>query len=110
MEPINFKQCTKVLQRPSSMSKEECQSLPVWSDGKQCVSCWKPSLKERLKLIFGGRVWVGVLSGGTQPPIFISGENVFYSASIKDHLRYYFYRIVELFQPTPKNAKKGTEN
>lgn len=38
MKPINFKEATKVLQRPSTMTDAECASLHVWSDGKQCVS------------------------------------------------------------------------
>lgn len=86
MKPIDFPQSTKVLQRPSTMTENECSSLPVWSDGKQCVSCWKPSFIERLKILFTGKVWIGVLSGNTQPPIFISGEYVFAKASIKDRI------------------------
>lgn len=77
MKPIDFKQFTKVLQKPSTMTDNECASLHVWSDGKQCVSCWKPTIKERLNILFGGKVWLGVLSGGTQPPVFVSGSNVF---------------------------------
>lgn len=77
MKPIDFKQSTKVLQKPSTMTDNECASLHVWSDGKQCVSCWNPTIKERLNILFGGKVWLGVLSGGTQPPVFVSGSNVF---------------------------------
>ena len=77
MKPIDFVQSTKVLQRPSTMAESECQSLPVWNDGKQCVSCWKATFKERLKILFTGKVWLGVLSGKTQPPVFVSGEEVF---------------------------------
>lgn len=77
MKPIDFPQSTKVLQKPSTMTDEECSPLHVWSDGKQCVSCWKPSFIERLKILFTGKVWLGVLSGETQPPVFLSGERVF---------------------------------
>lgn len=83
MKPIDFPQSTKVLQRPSTMAESECQSLHVWNDGKQCVSCWKPTLGERIRIAFGGNVWLGVLSGKTQPPVFVSGEKVFAKASIK---------------------------
>lgn len=81
MKPIDFKQSTKVLQRSADMTDDECSSLPVWSDGTQCVSCWKPSLSERISLVFGGQVWLGVASGSTQPPVFLSGKNVFKGAS-----------------------------
>lgn len=59
------------------MTDDECASLHVWSDGTQCVSCWRPTFKERLNILFGGKVWLGVLSGKTQPPVFVSGERIF---------------------------------
>lgn len=83
MKPTNFKQSTKVLKRPSIMAESECQSLPVWCDGKQCVSCWKPSIRERLNILFSGKVWLGVLSGETQPPVYVTAECVFVKKSNK---------------------------
>lgn len=77
MKPIDFPQSTKVLQKPSTMSDKECSPLHVWSDGKQCVSCWKPSFIERLKVLFTGKIWLGVMSGNTQPPVFVVGNNIF---------------------------------
>ena len=77
MKPIDFPQSTKVLQKPSNMTDKECSPLHVWSDGKQCVSCWKPTFMERMKILFTGKVWIGVMSGNTQPPIFVAGESVF---------------------------------
>lgn len=70
MVPIDFKESTKVLGKPSSASAEECGSLPVYGDGKQCMSCWKASWQERLYMLFTGKVWIGVVSGSTQPPIY----------------------------------------
>lgn len=87
MKPIDFKQSTKVLQRSPDMTDDECAALPVWSDGSQCVSCWKPSLSERISLVFGGKVWLGVASGSTQPPVFLSGRNVFKGASAFSRVR-----------------------
>lgn len=86
MKPIDFPQSTKVLQKPSTMSDKECSSLHVWNDGKQCVSCWKPTFKERINILFGGKVWLGVLSGKTQPPVFVSGEAVFNKQPLKDRI------------------------
>ena len=82
MKPINFKEATKVLQRPSTMTDAECASLHVWSDGKQCVSCWKPSVWERVRILFGGKVYLGVKGGGTQPPVFVTGECPFNRLSV----------------------------
>lgn len=95
MKPIDFKQSTKVLQRSSDMTDDECAALPVWSDGMQCVSCWKPSLSERISLVFGGQVWLGVASGSTQPPVFLSGKNVFKGASSLSRVRSLAVYMVE---------------
>lgn len=95
MTPIDFKQSTKVLQRSADMTDDECSSLHVWSDGTQCISCWKPSLSERISLVFGGKVWLGVASGGTQPPVFVSGKNVFKGASPFPRVRSFAVYMVE---------------
>ena len=87
MKPVDFKQSTKVLQRSAYMTDDECSSLHVWSDGTQCVSCWKLSLSERFSLVFGGKVWLGVASGSAQPPVFLSGGNVFKGASSFSRVR-----------------------
>ena len=71
MKPIKFLQANKNLIRPSNMSSEECTSLWVYTDGIQCTSCWKMSWRERLSALFFGRVWLSVLSGDTQPPVWI---------------------------------------
>ena len=85
MKPKNFKEATKVLQKPEDMTNEECSSLSVWNDGKQCISCWKPSIKERLSILLFGNVWLSVRSGNTQPPVWIDGsKTVFNQPSIKE--------------------------
>lgn len=63
MKPIDFPQSTKVLQKPENMFDADCKPLPVWSDGKQCVSCWRPTFKERVRILFAGKVWLGVNAG-----------------------------------------------
>lgn len=71
MDPCNFAQANKELQRPSGMSDEECGLLPVFTDKKMCVSKWRMNWPERLHCLFSGYVWVFVQSGPTQPPIAI---------------------------------------
>lgn len=95
MKPIDFKQSTKVLQRSSEVTDDGRSSLHVWSDGMQCVSCWKPSLSERISLVFGGKVWLGVASGSTQPPVFLSGRNVFKGASAFSRWRSFAVYVAE---------------
>ena len=107
MKPIDFPQSTKVLQRPSTMAESECQSLHVWNDGVQCVSCWKPSFLERIKILFGGKVWLGVMSGKTQPPVFVSGEQVFNKASIKDRFLAFLAEAKESIKEAVESVKNG---
>lgn len=77
MIPCNFKQSNQILTRPLNMTDKECTALNVYSDGEECVSCWKMSISERIITFFTGKVWVGVFSGKTQPPIRLSGHSLF---------------------------------
>ena len=72
MKPVNFKEQTQILQRPASMTDEECGSLPVFSDADQiCISCWKASLLDKIRIVFFGKIWLGIISGETQPPVWL---------------------------------------
>lgn len=109
MKPIDFPQSTKVLQKPSTMSDYECSSLHVWNDGKQCVSCWKPTFKERMNILFGGKVWLGVLSGKTQPPVFVSGEMVFEKAPLKARILAFWGKAKESIIQTWENLAEAAK-
>jgi hypothetical protein len=75
MKPVNFKESNKRLDAPKGMSN--CSALDVFSDGMNCISAWKPSVIERIKILFGGKVWLGVYSGHTQPPVFVTADYPF---------------------------------
>lgn len=109
MKPIDFPQSTKVLQKPSTMSDNECSSLYVWNDGKQCVSCWKPTFKERMNILFGGKVWLGVLSGKTQSPVFVSGEMVFEKAPLKARILAFWGKAKESIIQTWENLAEAAK-
>lgn len=69
MRSINFREANKILRRPEGMTEKKCMSLPVHTDGIECLSCWKMSFFERIKALIFGKTWVFVRSGSTQPPI-----------------------------------------
>jgi hypothetical protein len=69
MEPTNFEQANKNLLKPEGWTDEECGSLPVFTDGKECISLWKMTWRERLSALFFGKIWLFVHSGYTQPPV-----------------------------------------
>lgn len=45
MEATKFPQANKNLSKPDSMTDEECSNLWIFTDGKQCISCWKLNWK-----------------------------------------------------------------
>lgn len=72
MKPLKFKEATKELKKPSSMSDKECGSLFIYEDGNTCISLWSTSFWNRLKFLFHGKIWLGVYSGsGSQPPVWL---------------------------------------
>jgi hypothetical protein len=75
MKPVHFQEANKILGKPESMTDDECGALSVFNDGQICISCWKPSWKERFSILFYGRIWLSVYSGFTQPPVAIEGTN-----------------------------------
>lgn len=74
MQPIKFKEANKDLLKPEGMTDAECGSLPIFTDGKQCISLWQLTWKERFQVLFFGRIWLGVLSGQTQPPVWLDSQ------------------------------------
>lgn len=72
MKAIKFKEANKNLFKPDSMTDEECSSLMVYTNGRECVSCWRLTWKERLSALLFGRVWLSMLSGFTQPPVWLA--------------------------------------
>lgn len=71
MKTIKFKEANKCLRKPPGMTDEECGSLWVHCDGRECVSCWTMNWKERLAALFFGRIWLFVMFGETQPPVSV---------------------------------------
>ena len=74
MKPVKFKEQNAVF----AENQSEYTSLPALilypEDGSRpIVSCWKLSLKERLRVLFTGRVWVSLLSfNNPLTPSFLS--------------------------------------
>jgi hypothetical protein len=78
MKPIKFKEQNSDLQKPKSMTDEECSSLPCFRDGKQVVSKWELNEEEKKHVAENGFIWVRVYGGSTQPPIGLEAtETVF---------------------------------
>ena len=78
MKPKKFKEQNKVLIKPDSMTNQECGSLPIYTNGEQCISCWELSDDDIMDIVKYKKIWVGVYSGENQPPIWLdTRKNVF---------------------------------
>lgn len=71
-QPVDFPESNSVVTGQSS----EVGDLPVWKgrhpNGHHVyISAWEFGLWERLKLLFTGRIYLGLISG-LQPPAWIS--------------------------------------
>ena len=59
MKPIEFKEQNIVM----AESQSQYENLPAFKsddDDGIIISCWKLSLKERVRLLFKGNLWVGL--------------------------------------------------
>lgn len=73
--PVEFPEANAVRTAPSGI--ENCGDLHVYSDGKVCISKWKLSGTELMRVLETGCVWIHVYSGVTQPPIAVSAFSAF---------------------------------
>ncbi|MET4106034.1 hypothetical protein [Hymenobacter sp. UYP22] len=73
--PINFPEANAVLQKPASMTDEECCPLPILrTDDGQCISQWQLGPEELISINQTHCVTIGILSGRTQPPMWVQGS------------------------------------
>lgn len=76
MKPKQFKEATIELKKPPSMTDAECGSLFIHqSERGECISLWTAPFLQRVKFLFHGKLWLGVLSGKTQPPVWLDMSN-----------------------------------
>ena len=79
MKPIKFRGFSGVY----AENQPEYGNLPfltLYGDGdsREVVTCWRPTLCERIKVLFTGRVWVDVMTfGGPLQPLIVSGHKTF---------------------------------
>lgn len=76
MRPTTFNQANGVTVGGASQSSP-FDYLPVYRDGKEILSCWRPSLHERIAILLRGRVWLMVATPTTHPPVTIDGGRIF---------------------------------
>ena len=83
MKANDFTESTIKLGAPKGQEKE-VGNLHVYTDKKKCISCWELTDEEIKTLQKTKKIYVGVFSGSTQPPIFLTIDTPF----IVDFTRY----------------------
>ena len=58
-------------------TEDDVQDLPVHRGEGMVISCWRPSLTDRLRLLFGGNLWLYVLTAKTRAPVTMTTETPF---------------------------------
>lgn len=69
--PDNFPEANIEFKKPSSMTDEECSSLYAYKDEVLAISKWKTTFWERVKFVFTGELWLGVMQSGSMPPVWL---------------------------------------
>ncbi len=81
MKPIEFAEANSTLGGGPAKKwglSSDVQDLSVYKADGQIISCWQPNLRERLSLLFGGRVWLFVVAARTHAPVgMIAARTVF---------------------------------
>jgi hypothetical protein len=81
MMPTDFDESNMVLDKPLSMTREQCDPLCVWqgdaTDGTPMViSCWKLTQEELEEINKTGRVFLQVI-GHAMPPVCLTVKTPF---------------------------------
>lgn len=71
MSPVIFSEMTTLSQPPSDSG--ELGHLPLWTDGRQCVSRWQLTMRERMRVALSGEIWMATRAG-IQPPVALLVE------------------------------------
>ncbi|ESY89038.1 hypothetical protein X739_00645 [Mesorhizobium sp. LNHC220B00] len=71
---VDFPQSNQFLGPPSGV--ENVSGLRTFTNGHCSVSCWQLSDEEVDEIVSTRRVFISVLSGKTQPPVFVGSETV----------------------------------
>src|SRR5690348_16569151 len=64
--PQRFTEANAVRTAPPDM--ENCSDLHLYADTEQCISAWRPTPEELVRINLGEPIWLWVVMGGNMPP------------------------------------------
>lgn len=83
MRPTHFPESNRTLTAPPGM--DDCEDLPVWTDGTICASRWELSDEERQAIADGAPVWLVVHAGGTHAPVSLDAAVTIFENSPRNN-------------------------
>lgn len=67
---------TKILKPPNADDRDRIHDICIFNNGNVSVSCWQLTPEELADIIQnGGKVYLAVLYGPSQPPCFVGSED-----------------------------------
>lgn len=78
MKPIQTKWTNVIL------TADNCENLLATTTDRGIASCWRLTFKERLQVLFTGKMWLHVATK-QHPPVFLATSTPFYSEGEKAH-------------------------
>lgn len=74
MKPVEFPEVNKRW----GEGQPEYQVLPAYSDSRVTIACWQMTWRERLKVLFTGRIWCRLMNfGGPLTPSLLEVDSPF---------------------------------
>lgn len=76
MKNVKFKECnTKFAEHQDEYDTLDALRIVIDTNDVQVVTCWGFSWKERFRILFGGKLWLSMLTfGNPLQPLFMSTE------------------------------------
>lgn len=71
--PTEFNGANAVMRAPEGA--ENVQDMHVFRTRHSCVSCWELSADELAEINRTGKIFLSVLMGGQQPPVYVGSES-----------------------------------
>jgi len=75
MTAVRFAEVNTVRKAPPGM--DNCHDVHCYADATYCITAWRPTPQELVRLNLGEPVYLGVIMGGGMPPVFLNVESPF---------------------------------
>lgn len=82
MNPVRFAEVNTVRTAPPGM--DNCRDVHCYADTTYCITAWRPTREELVRLNLGEPVYLGVLMGGKMPPVFLTVDSPFQQLQQKE--------------------------